>query len=794
MKKINLKLVRDIRKHKWQFWSLVLIILLGEMSYGGMTGMIGDVEASVEKTLDDLRFQDFVITLEGTVPESIVEEVAAIDNVAAVTGRLLLNTGLRLDEDVEIHARLIGMPADDQPTVNQINIDEGSYLQRGDVLSAVLDHNFADYKAFGPGTILQPIINGQRISVTVVGVATSPEYLMPVASSENIVPSPNSFAVLFMDQDELQRLAGAEDTINELNIRLNNDGKEQVEQAIVEVSTLLEDATILSVVKREDNPAYRLLKLDLDGGKQMMNIVPFMFLLIAAMSLYVVLSRMVKAQRPEIGVMRALGYSRWAAMRYYLAYGAIIAIVGSVLGFLLSYPAGYALSQGYALELGLPSVSAEFHLDAALTAIAINLMVCLLASYVPARASTRISPAQAMRFDPSVSLIKGSIPWLERMAGRVFHLHTGTKIALRNLVRNRSRTLTTAAGFIFAFVILLACWALFDGMANMLNVQFKQTDRWDLQAQFTQPQSTGVLDEVAAWPGVEIVEPVILLPSTLVSETTSKDLLLTAIAPDTKLHGFQLPRGKTAPDVLLPAQALLPPALGDKLGLDTGDTATIETPLGSRKVRVDTSNREMMSVGIYTDLTWLQDELAGGLELFNGLLLTVDEDEQQAVRKRLYDEFGAANVIYKADSIAGWTELTTFFVAMLGSFLFFALLISAAVIYNTMTINVLERQREIATMRALGQNRGRLWGIVTQENMLIGLMALIPGLVIGTVVTYFLFGLFSASADFFMPFYIAPLSYLLVTILIFGMALLSQIPSMRRINRMNLAEATKVMS
>ena len=51
MKKINLKLVRDIRKHKWQFWSLVLIILLGEMSYGGMTGMIGDVEASVEKNV-----------------------------------------------------------------------------------------------------------------------------------------------------------------------------------------------------------------------------------------------------------------------------------------------------------------------------------------------------------------------------------------------------------------------------------------------------------------------------------------------------------------------------------------------------------------------------------------------------------------------------------------------------------------------------------------------------------------------------------------------------------------------
>ena len=226
---------------------------------------------------------------------------------------------------------------------------------------------------------------------------------MPVASSENIVPSPNSFAVLFMDQDELQRLAGAEDTINELNIRLNNDGKEQVEQAIVEVSTLLEDATILSVVKREDSPAYRLLKLDLDGGKQMMNIVPFMFLLIAAMSLYVVLSRMVKAQRPEIGVMRALGLQSLGSDALLSGLRRDYSYCRLSVGLSPQLPGWLRSQSGYALELGLPSVSAEFHLDAALTAIAINLMVCLLASYVPARVSTRISPAQTMRFDPSVS-------------------------------------------------------------------------------------------------------------------------------------------------------------------------------------------------------------------------------------------------------------------------------------------------------------------------------------------------------------------------------------------------------
>jgi hypothetical protein len=65
MKKVNLKLWRDIRQQKWQFTALVVIILLGVLSYGGMMGMIDDVEASLDHTLNELRFQDFVVSLEG---------------------------------------------------------------------------------------------------------------------------------------------------------------------------------------------------------------------------------------------------------------------------------------------------------------------------------------------------------------------------------------------------------------------------------------------------------------------------------------------------------------------------------------------------------------------------------------------------------------------------------------------------------------------------------------------------------------------------------------------------------
>jgi putative ABC transport system permease protein len=794
MNKVNLKLWRDIRQQKWQFTALVVVILLGVLSYGGMMGMIDDVEASLDHTLDELDFQDFVVSLEGTAAESVVQDVAGVDNVQAVTGRLVMDVGLDISEDNQARARLVGMPTAAQPAVNQLYIQEGRYLQEGDGLVAVVDHHLAEYYGYGPGTVLHPIVNGERLDVEIVGLAVSPEYLMAVASAENVLPLPSGFTVLFMPQPEVQNLFGAEGAINELNIRLGDRSPGEVDRAIAQVEEVLGSVPVRSVVKRADNPSYSLLRLDLEGGREMMGMVPTMFLVIAAMSIYVLLSRMVQAQRPQIGVLKALGYSRWAVMRYYLLYSGLIAVIGAILGFALSYPVGQAFAGAYAAEFGLPFITAHFHLAAGLEAVGITLVVALLAGSFPAWASARIAPAQAMRFDPSVALVKGSVPWLERVLGLVFHLGTGTKIALRNLFRNRRRTLTTALGFVFAIIVLLTCWAMFDGMDYMMEVQFQQTDRWDLQAVFSQFQPFSLVEQIKGWAGVGAVEPVIAFPVTIKSGTGSHDAFLVALAPDSVLHGFQLPKGKTPSEVLAPGQALISPNLGDNWGLETGDQVTLQTPLGDRQVTVDTSNAEVMSPGVYVSLDWVQEELPGSQALFNGLWLEVDPAHQKDVRRMLYHLPGVASVDLKEEIAAGWQSLMGLYYVMMGMFLVFALVIAAAVIFNTMTVNVLERQREIATMRALGQSRRRLQAMITVENLLVGLLALVPGLAIGVASTYSLFQVFSASADFYLPFYIAPLTYGIVTLLIFGTALLSQLPAMRRVNRMNLAEATKVMT
>jgi len=793
MNKLNLKLRRDIGAQKWQFTALVLIILLGVTTYGGMIGMIDDVEASLDRTLDELAFQDFVVQFEGLASEDVAQRVAALDNVGGVTARLVVDAGLYISDDNQARARLVGMPAGSQPAVNQLYIQEGRYLEESDGLVAVLDHHLAEYYGYGPETVMHPIVDGQRLDVRIVGVGVSPEYLMAVASSENPLPSPSGFAVLFVPQDELQSLLGAEGAINELNVLLTDQSPARVDEAIASVRRVAGDTAIRSVVKRADNPSYELLRLDLEGGREMMGMVPSMFLMIAAMSIYVSLSRMVQAQRSEIGVLKALGYTRRAVMRYYLLYAGLIAAIGAALGFLFSYATGRLFAQAYAAEFGLPFVVVRFHLEAAVEAIGISLFVAILAGFFPARASARIAPAQAMRFDPSVALVKGVVPWPERLIRHVVSLGTGTKIALRNLFRNRRRTLTTGLGFVFGFVVLLACWAMFDGMDHMMDIQFEDTDVWDLQVTFSQVQFDAVRQEVASWTGVQAVEAVIALPATLHTGSEEKDVFLAAVAPDTVLHGFQVSDAQEPAELLAPGKALLPQTLGKDLDIAAGDVITVETPFGSRQLIADASNGEVMSQSIYVSLDWLREEMLGGAEVLSALWLKVDEDTGVNVRRDLYGLPGVASVDLKSDIAAGWRALMGLYYVMMGAFLLFALVIAGAVVFNTMTVNVLERQREIATMRALGQSRRRLWYMITLENMLVGALALVPGLALGAGSAYYLFQAFGA-AEFYLPFYIAPESYAIVTILICATALLTQLPAMRRIGRMNLAEATKVMT
>ena len=66
-------------------------------------------------------------------------------------------------------------------------------------------------------------------------------------------------------------------------------------------------------------------------------VVPAIFLLVAALVLNVLITRLTRQQRTVIGTLKALGYTDWQIFCTFFKFGLSVGIVGGVLGSVLGY-------------------------------------------------------------------------------------------------------------------------------------------------------------------------------------------------------------------------------------------------------------------------------------------------------------------------------------------------------------------------------------------------------------------------------------------------------------------------
>jgi putative ABC transport system permease protein len=221
-----------------------------------------------------------------------------------------------------------------------------------------------------------------------------------------------------------------------------------------------------------------------------------------------------------------------------------------------------------------------------------------------------------------------------------------------------------------------------------------------------------------------------------------------------------------------------------------------ESPNGKKTTRTlilgGTTNELMSAVG-YISMDEAERWSNAPELLFNGVYVQVTPSEAQNIQADLYHYLDASSVQRKASIENDWQSLMSFFYGFIGVLLAFAVAMAFALLFNTMTVNVLEEQRELATMRAIGTDGKQIALLLMLENVLLWVFTLIPGLVLGTMAAQGLIAAFQTDM-FAFPMVIAPRSYLLTALGILLTMLLAALPSIRHVNHLNLAESTKVLT
>lgn len=790
MSVLSTKLRRDLARSRTQFIAIAVTIFLGITLFGASFDAYRSLQASYDQMYDDLSFADLWVT--GGDVEQFAALASATPGVAATATRHEGDAGIRPVADRPLFGRLIGLPLGGQPDVNKVMLLEGGYLESED--SVLLDHHMAEHFDLHPGDTVEIAgADGAWMPFVVSGVVASAEFVWPAPSRQEIFTTPDDFGAVFLADDAVVRLTGPGSRAQAV-VRYADDAPDDLGSRLTELAASNGAAGSYS---RADQPSNGALQEDVKGFGELAFMFPVLFLTAAGLGAWVMLTRLVMTQLSVIGTLMANGMSRARIFRHYLGYGVVVGLSGAVPGVIAGAFLAWGISGLYTSAIDVPITVVKIDASTPIQGLLFGLVAGLIAAALPAWRAIRRSPAEALRGSHPTGIARRTL--VERLVPRLGRLSTERALVLRNVFRNKRRTLTTMTGVVLALTLILVSWGMIDTVQVLLDRQFNGVEKSDVHVALSQPADPSLLSSLGGIDGVEAAEGVVSTSVTVEANGERYSTFLQGFEDDTTMHGFLGPDGPLA----LPSQGiLLGDSMHDLVGVDVGDSVTLNV------LSLDASFDETVAGFVdeplgtfaYMSLDRLEGLLAGSIGSPSGLA-PGSVDFGAAVRLSPGTEFDAVRgAIQSVPGVVAATSARAledavgsfmgFFYAFVGVMLAFGGMLAFGIIFNTMSVNLSERQVEVATMEAAGVTEGRIARLITAENTIVTLIGIVPGLLFGFLIAQQFMAEYN-SDQFTFALSIRWTTLALSALFILVVTLVSQWPGLREIRRLDIAKIVR---
>lgn len=801
---LNRKLLRDLRRQVGLLLAVLIVIGLGVMLFVGSAAGYLDLSTSYARVQDDLGLAS--LHVDARVSAEDLARVSKIPGVAQIDARTVVSVPVDLHDEVQIEGRVLTLPDSGEPKLDRVILLSGQLPGPGELL---VETHLAEYHHLAVGDAVTVKLGSQKKDLRISGVAVSAEYLWVARDEQDPMPTPTEFGVFWARRAEVRTLAGAMLGGADMAMALASSPELAAAMAGVVSAAGDDDGQLLVALTPDADPAgvssairktlggavlkvtprsklvgLRLLQMDVDGLRGMAAFFPVFFLGVAAFVFAAVLARMVDSQREIIGTLLALGVPRGRVLRHYLAFALLVGGVGSLLGTLGGVAMGRELTAEYAAELHIPQVTSEARWGLWLAGLAMGVAVALLAAIGPAWRASRLAPAVAMR--PPAPRAGRAMLWTRRLS----FLPLGARLAIRGIVRRPLRSTATALGVAAALVLVVTTSGMMESIARAIGVQTEDSWRYDDRGDLLSPRpAQALMDEAKALPGVAEAEVALGLPIRIQAGGLGKDTVGMGLEPGAKLlRSVDFEGAERMPK---PGGVVLSRALMHDLGATTGQSVSVRALPDGVEHSLHIDGVAEAAIG-GTAILRREDlaKIAGLPDQANTVLIKARDGQQKEALDGLRHMNGVVRVQDVASLRAMLGDFTGLIVAFVGSMLLVSVVLAGAVLYDTASLSILERRRELATMRALGQSMREIAFSTTLEHAVLGLGGLIIGLPLSALALRYILDLYSSDM-FDMPFV---LSARTVGVAVLGVAIVlvvAQWPALREISRTNLADAVR---
>jgi putative ABC transport system permease protein len=720
------KVWRDLWRNKFRTFLVVLSTTVGVFALGFVYGVSGVLTARITAS-HRASLPPHLTFYTSLFDQEVVETILRQPGVADAEGMAETLIRWKVEGETDWQEGFVVARADyDRQHLNLFELLEGEWPGNVHPGHAAAVERMTSRRWNVPlGATVVVDFEGNERPMPVVGIARHPQ----------AAPPPLDYARFFVTPETFAWLTGLEEGFNRLYVRL----EPFAEQVSFEDGANAAGERLQERLERMDLAVggYTVTDPDVHSAQETIDAVTLILKVLGVLSLvlsgFLIVNMMnatVAQQVWQIGVMKVVGATGWRVMRVYL----MVALVYGLLSLALAVPSGamaaYLLGSVLLQVFNVTSGAFRLMPSAVGIQVVVGLFVPTLAALIPVIGGARTTPHQAIS---NYGLGAGfGRNWLDRLVGRIRRLPRPLALSLRNTFRRKTRVALTMITLVLGgviFMVVLSVGTSFNKTLEVLLDDFGFDVLIAFRRSYRVTRLIGVAERV---PGVTAAEVWTQIGMQLtLPNGEEREAYTWGIPADSEMFSPRMVSGRA----LMPEDGraiLLNSKIAADEGFQVGDE--IELTIGEQK-------STWTVVGLILNVNNLQrdnfvpyDALSREMGSFNrgGLVVVMSQEHDAATHKRLvndlrdaYDTQGMEPAILQSIAEVRETNKLVFNAIM---YLMLAMAVLAAIVgsiglMSTMSINVVERGREIGVMRAIGATSVSIIGIFIAEGVLLGVLS-----------------------------------------------------------------------
>lgn len=660
----------------------------------------------------------------------------------------------------------------------------------------VMDAHVTEALGMSIGDRIEIGVGNGSFEFDIVGIAYHPLHIYIAPEGSLFPPLPGEYGIGYLSDLGMARMTGNEiGSANNLMLDVegtpsfdlpntDEDEGDEIGGMKAIVSDSMEANNLDGRIRdRGQNDAVEFMRQDLDGAKKMATPFTVMIQAIAAITIALSLQRLVQSQAREIAILRTLGVPRTSLMTGYLLAPLAIGAFGCGLGVLAGPYGMNGMLDFYEELVGLPIIERSIPLELYGSVIGLTMFIVFVSGVFPAWKATRMEPLDVLGGHTDLrvgsNLLRTLTGWMPTRLG------LSIRSSLRKPIRLSMTFLAVGISLMLAGSIQMMTVGLTDTIVGGL----EEGQTWDFQV-YTQP---GGEDAIIEWAEERdaIHEPIIELPFGTLQDSSGVDRTFTLIAlqgyaEGQSMRNVEIISGDAPVQTSGTLQVMMDEGSLDMAGWAIGDTRTVDVAGTSTEIQITGSVRGEVARTMF----FLQPDLSSiiGIEA-TAIYLQIPEGVEV--------DDSLANISTTIQDrqvlLEGITSLLEQQTQVLSTIMGLGILFTLAVMFNTMVMNIAERDFELATLRVLGASTAGLGSMLLFESVLIGLVGGLVGVLFAFGGAIGLAASFS-TWQFYFPVVLVPsVAYQLMGIVL--VIAIAMVPiGIWRLRNMDLVEKVKDLS